>query len=156
MGMPGFRGREPSPTLYFNVELKRLFLGPFVAQLVPLGVTAGMLFALLLISSRREASQGLLGFSAAEIVLGTAALFFVASFQHIALRESLDTASLVYFEHFYFVLYVLMMLVSINAILFASAVEIRVIEYSDNLIPKILFWPVFMLSIFVITLVQFY
>jgi hypothetical protein len=156
MGMPGFRGREPLPTLYFNVELKRLFLGPFVAQLVPLGVTAGMLFALLLISSRREASQGLLGFSAAEIVLGTAALFFVASFQHIALRESLDTESLIYFGHFYFVLYVLMMLVSINAILFASAVEIGVIEYADNLIPKILFWPVFMLSVFVITLVQFY
>jgi hypothetical protein len=47
--------------------------------MVSLAVTAGMLFALLLISSRKEASQGLLGFSATEIVLGAAALFFVAS-----------------------------------------------------------------------------
>src|SRR5690606_24644441 len=82
LGMAGREGTELYPELYFNVELRRLFIGPFVTYIVPLLVTAAMLFALLLISSRREASEGLLGFSAAEVVLGAAALFFVASFQH--------------------------------------------------------------------------
>jgi hypothetical protein len=156
MGLPDFRTQTETPELHFNVDVSRMFLGPFVAHIVPLGVTSAMLFALLLISSRREASQGLLGFSAAEIVLGAAALFFVASFQHIALREMLVTPDLIYLEYFYFVVYVLMMLVAVNAILFASAAEIRIVEYADNLIPKVLFWPVAMLSLFVITLVQFY
>ena len=156
MGVPGFERHDRTPVLYFNVEMKRQFIGPFVAYLVPLTVTGGMLFALLLISSRREASQGLLGFSAAEIVLGAAALFFVASFQHVAMRESLDAGGLIYFEYFYFVLYVLMMLVSINAILFASDTNIPVIEYADNLIPKVMFWPAGMLTLFAITFIRFY
>ena len=156
LGIPTFGLQTETPELHFNVDIRRLFLGPFVSHIVPLGVTGGMLFALLLISSRREASEGLLGFSAVEIVLGAAALFFVASFQHISLRETLAAPGLIYLEYFYFVIYVLMMLVAINAILFASAVQIRAVEYADNLIPKILFWPVCLGSLFLITLVQFY
>jgi hypothetical protein len=124
--------------------------------MVPLAVTAGMLFALLLISSRKEASQGLLGFSAAEIVLGAAALFFVASFQHVSLRESLDAGGLIYFEYFYFVLYALLMVVSVNAILFASDVDVPLIEYADNLLPKVLFWPLSLGTLLIVTMQRFY
>lgn len=155
----GMAGRDSSaryPEMYFNVELRRLFVGPFVTHIVPLAVTAAMLFALLLISSRREASEGLLGFSAAEVVLGAAALFFVASFQHTALRDALTADTLLYFEYFYFGLYVLIMLVSINAILFASSLHLHVIEHQDNVIPKLAFWPFCGLAIFVLTLAQFY
>ncbi|MGE0445310.1 MAG: hypothetical protein AB7P99_08770, partial [Vicinamibacterales bacterium] len=156
LGLPGRDGQANYPELYFNVELRRRFLGPFVTHIVPGAVTAAMLFALLLISSRREASEGLLGFSAAEIVLGAAALFFVASFQHSALRESLLADTLIYFEYFYFGLYLLIMLVSINAILFASALHVRLIEYHDNLIPKLTFWPACLAAAFVLTFVRFY
>lgn len=156
LGLPGREGQANYPELYFNVELRRRFLGPFVTHIVPGAVTAAMLFALLLISSRREASEGLLGFSAAEIVLGAAALFFVASFQHSALRDSLLADTLIYFEYFYFGLYLLIMLVSINAILFASALHVRLIEYHDNLIPKLAFWPACMAASFVLTFARFY
>ena len=156
LGVPGYEERERIPELYFNVELRRRFVGPFVAYMVPLAVTAGMLFALLLISSRKEASQGLLGFSAAEIVLGAAALFFVASFQHVSMRESLDAGGLIYFEYFYFVLYALLMVVSINAILFASDVDVPLIEYADNLLPKVTFWPASLAILLIVTLQRFY
>jgi hypothetical protein len=156
LGVPGYQDRPRVPELYFNVELRRRFVGPFVAYMVPLAVTAGMLFALLLISSRKEASQGLLGFSAAEIVLGAAALFFVASFQHVSMRESLDAGGLIYFEYFYFVLYALLMLVSINAILFASDVDVDLIEYADNLLPKVMFWPASLVTLLIVTLQRFY
>lgn len=155
----GMAGRDTStlyPELYFNVEMRRRFVGPFVTHIVPLAVTAAMLFALLLISSRREASEGLLGFSAAEVVLGAAALFFVASFQHTSLRDALSADTLIYFEYFYFGLYVLIMLVSINAILFASSLQLDVIEHRDNVIPKLAFWPFCGLAVFVLTVAQFY
>ena len=155
----GMAGRDSStlyPELYFNVEMRRLFVGPFVTHIIPLAVTAAMLFALLLISSKREASAGLLGFSAAEVVLGAAALFFVASFQHTALRDALTADTLLYFEYFYFGLYVLIMLVSINAILFASSLHLQVIEHQDNMIPKLAFWPFCGLAIFMLTFAQFY
>ena len=155
-GIPGYEERERIPELYFNVELQRRFVGPFVAYMVPLAVTAGMLFALLLISSRKEASQGMLGFSAAEIVLGASALFFVASFQHVSMRTALDAGSLIYFEYFYFVLYGLLMVVSVNAILFASAAHISLIEFADNLLPKVMFWPVSLAILMAITLQRFY
>ncbi len=98
----------------------------------------------------------MLGFSAAEIVLGASALFFVASFQHVAMREALDASDLLYFEYFYFVLYLMLMAVSINGILFASDVHLAFIEYADNLLPKLLLWPLTMVALFLITLVQFY
>jgi hypothetical protein len=156
IGLPTNMRPDGYPELFFNVEIRRQFLGPFVTYLVPLAVTASMLFALLLISSRREAQAGMLGFSAAEIVLGAAALFFVVSFQHSTLRDSLDAAHLIYFEYFYFGLYFLLMLVSINAILFASAVEIALVEYQDNLIPKLTFWPLVLVGLFILTLSRFY
>jgi hypothetical protein len=156
LGLPGREGEIEYPELYFNVEMRRRFLGPFVTHIVPGIVTAAMLFLLLLISSRREASEGMLGFSAAEIVLGAAALFFVASFQHTALRESLMADTVLYFEYFYFGLYLLIMLVSVNAILFASALHVRIIEYHDNLIPKLAFWPACMVVAFLLTFIRFY
>ena len=156
LGLPGNDRQASYPELFFNVEMQRKFVGPFVTHVVPLAVTAAMLFALLLISSRREASAGLLGFSAAEIVLGAAALFFVASFQHRSMREELLADTLIYFEYFYFGLYVLIMLVSVNAILFASHMHIKIIEYHDNIVPKLLFWPFCVLAMFVLTFSRFY
>jgi hypothetical protein len=156
LGMAGRESTASYPEMYFNVEMRRRFLGPFVSQVVPLVVTAAMLFSLLLISSRREASQGLLGFSAAEVVLGAAALFFVASFQHGALRDMLGADNIVYFEYLYFGLYLLIMLVSVNAILFASSLDVEFVEHGDNLIPKLAFWPVCVVTLFALTTAQFY
>ena len=145
-----------APELYFNVSVTRRFLGPFVSNIVPLSVAGVMIFALLIISSKNESRSRFAGFTAKDIVKGAAAVFFVISFQHIALRNALGSERLMYFEYFYFTAYLGMLLVTLNGILFASDVGGGVVHFRDNLLPKLAFWPAAMACLFAITLVVFY
>ena len=45
--------------------------------------------------------------------------------------------------------------VTMNAIMFATT-GWRLIQYRDNLLPKLLFWPLYMTGLFVVTMVAFY
>jgi hypothetical protein len=155
-GVRAFQALEASPELYFNVELRRLFIGPFVSSIVPLSVAVAMLFAVLVISSRREKSTSLFGFSAESSLRSAAALFFVVSFQHVALRNSLASPVLMYFEYFYFTVYIAILLVSINAILFAAQFGLRAIEHRENMVPKLVFWPLWTACMFGITYAALY
>jgi hypothetical protein len=155
-GLRTFHAYEEAPELYYNVGLRRLFLGPFVSSIVPLSVAIAMLFGVLLISTRRDRSNSLFGFSAESSLRSAAALFFVVSFQHVALRNSLTSPVLMYFEYFYFAVYIAILLVSINAIAFAAQMGIRTVEHRDNLIPKLLFWPAWTACMFAITYVALY
>jgi hypothetical protein len=155
-GVRSFQALEQMPELYFSVELRRLFIGPFVSSIVPLSVAVAMLFAVLVISTRRERSTSLFGFSAESSLRSCAALFFVVSFQHVALRNSLASPVLMYFEYFYFTVYLAILLVSINAILFAAQFGIRAVEHRENIIPKLVFWPLWTACMFGITYVALY
>ncbi len=96
----GIAAAQDVPQLFFNVSLRRQFIGPLIANLLPVAVTAAMLFGMLLITTKTETQV----VKAMDIVRGTAALFVVASFQHIGLRNALSSPRVFYFEYFYFVL----------------------------------------------------
>jgi hypothetical protein len=74
----------------------------------------------------------------------------------VALRNSLASPVLMYFEYFYFAVYLAILLVSVNAILFAAQLGITPIEHRENLIPKVLFWPFWTAAVFMITYVALY
>ena len=155
----GFGKFDPAtapPELYFDVTVRRSFLGPFVSNIIPLGVAGVMIFSLLIISSKHDQLSKFAGFTAKDIVKGSAAVFFVISFQHIALRNSLASPRLIYFEYFYFTTYLGMLIVTLNGILFATSSGGPVVEFRDNLVPKIAFWPTTMSCLFVVTLWAFY
>ena len=143
------------PELHFNVSFRRDFLGSLVTEFIPIIVAGILLFALLLIGSRKN-SSGLFGFSAIDVVLGCAALFFVIVFQHIALRSRFGTHTLIYMEYFYFLLYIMMVVIIFNSILFASEKKIKFIHCYDNLYPKILYWPFITSSLSIVTFIYFY
>lgn len=147
---------RPAPELQFNIQLKRQFLQPFIAEIVPMAVAVAMLFAMLVTASRRDNEGRMLGFSATNVVLGCAALFFVIIFQHLALRSNLESSRLIYLENFYFVTYFAFMAVSVDALWFAAKTSVRWIELGDNLVPKLAFWPAYMAVLFVLTVKAFY
>lgn len=149
-------GAKAAPELYFNASVRRRFIGPFIANVVPLAVAAAMLFALLLTGSKSDTSSRFFGFTAKDIVKGAAALFFVVSFQHISLRNNLGSPRIIYFEYFYFAIYLALMAVTINGILFASSARVRLLEFRDNLVPKLAFWPVYLACLFAITFAVLY
>ena len=95
------------------------------------------------------------GFAAKDILRACSVLVIVLIFAHTALRRTLVSASLVYLEYFYLILYLSCLFISFNSILFAIG-KVRLIEYKDNLLPKLLFWPVVAGAMFAITLVSFY
>ena len=154
-GIDDYVGQDAFPELYFNVHIKREFLGPFVLHFLPQFVVAMMLFIILLMGSKEGEKAKWLGFAAKDIVRGSSVLIIVLIFAHSSLRQAIDSASLVYLEYFYMMLYIFSLLISFNSVLFANG-NFKIIEYKDNLLPKIFFWPVLSVLVFVITASSFY
>jgi hypothetical protein len=142
--------RTPSPELYFTINSQRNFLGPFIAYLLPGVVAAGMLFAFLL-SDRRPGDRE-------EIVSAlnyAAALFFVIVVTHAALRERIAAVELTYMEYLYVLLYVAIVAVAVNTFLVVNRPDLRLLQYRNNLIPKLLYWPAFIGVLLLVTLLVF-
>ena len=150
----GLRGT--SSELYYNMDLSRKFLDPFISHVIPVAVAALLLFAVLVIFSSRRERLGMLGFSASAVLAYCAAIFFVVILQHISLRTTLDAPQgIIYLEYFYFLTYGAILAVSVNAILFASAPNLKILQFRDNLISGISFWPVFLGLFLAFTLIAF-
>ena len=155
-GIPRYVGQNKFPELYFQIAVKRSFLNPFISNLTPIIVVLLMLFAVLITSSKESKKIELLGFNASTILAASSALFFVVLISHIDLRSSLAANEIFYMEYFYVVAYVALLSISINSILFSWGINISFIQYRDNLLPKLFYWPLITLTMFVVTLVKFY
>jgi hypothetical protein len=153
-GYDEYIGQEDFPELYFNIVADKELIGPFVSYILPVNVILVMLFILLMIASRAEDRRSFLGFTALDVSASCAAFFLVSIFSHIDLRKELQAKEIVYLEYFYFVTYALILSVSVNSLLLIRSNN-RLIQYRDNLIPKLLFWPASQLAMFLVTLYHF-
>jgi hypothetical protein len=125
------------PELSFNIRVERIFLGPFIAFFLPAFVAAIMIFGFLLTDQKPDDPE--------EIVTAltyTAALFFVVAVLHTALRDNAAAVGLTYLEYFYLLLYVLTLFVALNSFLVVNYPFIPFIRIGNNLISKLLFWPI--------------
>ncbi|MDH5552295.1 MAG: hypothetical protein OEX82_03105, partial [Nitrosomonas sp.] len=154
-GNPNFSNRDQMPELYFNVELSRNILNPFIAHLFPLVVVLLMLYALVLTISRKETSLKFFGFDVSNVIASSSALFFVLLIMHVQLRGELSTNSIVYMEYFYLVSYVTILMITVNSILFSWDPPVRFVGYQDNLIPKLIYWPILLAWCFGLTVSLF-
>ncbi len=150
------RKNNVSPELYFNIGTERIFMSSFISDMVPIIVVTLLLFAVLMISTKHEQKKDMYGFDSLQVLTYCAALFFVLIISHVSLREKLPTDGIIYLEYFYFILYFAILIVSVNSILLASNTRCNFINYEDNLIVKLLFWPVITMLALGITLVVFY
>lgn len=161
-GIENYSGQNNFPELYFNIGLKRDFFDPFVSQLTPMFVVLLMLFAILATSTQDERRNSLLGFNTAGVLASSSALFFVALVSHIDLRSSLAAKEIIYLENIYFIIYLGLLFVSINSILFSWGIRfptinnVSFIQHRDNLIPKLLFWPMVTGQLFLLTVFDVY
>lgn len=147
---------ENVPELYFNVGVKRNFITPFISYMSPLIVVALLVFADLLLISKKEEDVSYSGFSSSGVLGYCAALLFVLIIAHVSLRENLAADGIIYLEYFYFAMYLAILAVSADSILFASKIKIKIIDYEDNLIVKVLYWPALMILLLILTLYAFY
>lgn len=152
-GIKDYVGLYDFPELYFNIKLRRHYLEPVISRVVPVLVCALILFTLVMTFSRKG-DVNALGFSVTTIALGCAALFFVIIFDHIALRDRLASANLIYFEYFYFSLYFMMILVLIYSLIFATRPQFQ--AQNDHFLAKLSFWPIFLTVLLFQTLAVFF
>ena len=145
--------QSETPELYFNIIARRNFLGPFISEVIPLLVVICIIFGMLLQGSRRGDGPN---FTVLEILGGASALIFTIIIAHIDLRKTVVADEILYVEYFYFTTYLIILGVSVNSFLFARNNSALFIRYRDNLIPKLLFWPISLLTILIVTLAIFY
>ena len=154
-GVEGIQRMSRTDDLGFNIKIKREFLGPFITHLIPMVVVSIMLFSLM-IMVRRDDKDHLIGFSAMQILAATGGLFFVLIIGHSNFRAMSEVPKVIYLENFYFLLYMTIVAVAINALLFITRRDFVFVQYHENLLPKLLYWPVLLSALLAITVGYFY
>lgn len=136
--------------LRFSVRAQRVYLGPFIAYLLPGTIAAMMTFGYLL-SGRRVGDDD-------EIVGAlnyAAALFFVVAVIHTALRDQIAAVGITYMEYVYILLYLAIIAVAMNIFFAARFPDWAIVRYQNNLLPKVLYWPLFAGVMLIATLLIF-
>jgi hypothetical protein len=147
---------ENFPLLRFNIVVERNFIDAFISNLTPLIVVAFMLFLLLLTTTCDDATMAKARTGAGLSLSMGSALFLVVVFAHIGVRQRIQAHGIFYLEYFYFVIYAAILGVTVSSVLFTMAKHLSFVQYRNNLVSKILFWPCVLGSLFVITVAVFY
>ncbi|WP_170351837.1 hypothetical protein [Ruegeria atlantica] len=141
------------PELHYNFVIKRNFGNAFIVHMIPLIVVTMLLFGAVMTVTRRPELVERHDFSTSSVIGTCSVLFFVILLAHVQLREGFAGSPVIYMESFFFLMYFLLLAVSVNTYLFASeaAPSLRLIHYKDNLYPKAAFWPFVLLCMVAIT-----
>lgn len=154
LGNVAYDGSTHAPVLVFNMLVKRKIINPVISNILPIFVIAILIFLLLFTINKvnGELKEG----SALTVIQALGGFFFVLLLSHIQLRRSLLTPDLSYLESFYFVMYGIIALVSSGILLYVKTNIYKFLEYKNCIILKLLYWPVLLFSIYMITLYMFY
>ena len=155
-GLPTLSTQKKVPELSFTVVATRNFITVFISNFMPILVITFMMFGIQLIISNQVQAEEARKFSALEIISVGGGLIFIVLLDQLNLRSNIVTDSLIYIEYIYFVFYFAIILITLNALLIALGSQFWLIQYRDNLIPKLLYWPVLLGSVLVLTLWTFY
>ena len=142
--MSGIKEPRPSrPELRFYILLQRNFTDAFLVNLVPLFVTIGLLFGLLMTVSRDEKVAERFGFSTLAVFGSCSGLFFISLLGHIQIRREFAGSQIVYIEYFYILSYILLMAVSVVTFLVTQR-ETESRNWflrNSGINVKLLYWP---------------
>jgi len=156
-GIEHFVGSERQPALAYNVVVRRDFRSPFIANIVPLMLIAGIGFALLSMIHREQDRVTAYDARGGRVTGTSAALFFALLLAHIRLRNELvGLRETIYIEYFYFIMYVSCLAIVADALVVASRTPPKWMLYRDNFIPKLIYWPALLLLVFLTTIAFFW
>jgi hypothetical protein len=136
--------------LAFNVIINRRVLEPVFSSLLPIGVSSFMVFTLLLVvnpSTRANVVQLLAAYSG---------LFFILILSELDLRRRMSSSTILYIEYFYFVVYAAILSQALITLTNTYVGYVPWLEQREHIVPKLLYWPVILTALAVITFVVFY
>jgi hypothetical protein len=127
-----------SNNLQFNVSLHRYLINSFIHDFVPMLLVAVTLFAVLATNMLT-----------AIISMSGAMLFFLAISQS-SMRNYIAIEGLSYFDYLYVFMYFFITWVAVGSIV-AAKFFVKSKIFKNNMITKILYWPIFSICFYIIT-----
>lgn len=143
-GIKNFNGLRGFPDLTFNIVFSRNVFQGVIFNLLPLLAVIILTFLFLSISTHNKHKVEKYSFHTAGILGSCAALFFILVLSNLRLREEFAGSDIVFIEYFFILGYLMTVYVAVNSVLLNIEKHIAFIRYQDNLLPKILYWPVLM------------
>ncbi|MGC6430831.1 MAG: hypothetical protein ACON5F_07300 [Jejuia sp.] len=134
------------PELFHSTLVKRELFEPLISNFLPIFVIAFIVFIIVL----RLKTLGIEG-----VIGTTVGLFFSLLLSHYKLRDELQVNDVVYIEYYYFLLYIILISFLVNKYFHLSDKRYLIIDYKDNLLAKIIYWP-FLLSVVILFTIVFF
>jgi len=150
----GDRLVKTHPMLSFNMVVKRIYLNPFIANMIPILIVALIMFVVLYVSSNQE--DGRSGLTTMNVIQSSAGFLFILLLAHVNERNRIETPEIAYIELFYFSMYLYITLQTLALATMFRGVDWKLFRYEDNLILKLAFWPTLLTIWYVFTLARFY
>jgi hypothetical protein len=144
------------PELYFNFILDRNFAGPFFEHLIFAIAVGFLLFGLMTLTTDDENLKSRFQLSTAGVLGAASGLLFAVILKHNQLRGAAGNRGVSYIESIPILLYVVIIVVVLNAILLAAPVKLKFIGHRNNLLPVLAYWPVLLGTLLAITLRVFF
>ena len=146
------------PELYFNIKIERRFLNSFIVFILPLLIIACLAFSTLMMTVKDPEQASKFGINTSGVIGVCSGLFFVILLSQVQIRKQFAGTRIVYVEFFYPLMYVTLLAVSVNSYLLSRTHKedipcLKWVDYEDNIIPKLIYWPVLLGSATIITAV---
>ncbi|HHB91931.1 MAG TPA: hypothetical protein ENK59_01815 [Thioploca sp.] len=142
-----YQQNEKKLDFYLSIVLQRDLLNPFVYHILPLIVVLVMLFTISLLLGQIKTYF--------NVIPPLTALFIGTLLSHIGLRQNISMWVILYGEYFYVFTYTSIISVLINFYLFDNHKELKILQYKQGILSKILFFPIVLGEILSIMLWMF-
>ncbi|MBC9713106.1 hypothetical protein H9Y04_11045 [Streptomyces sp. TRM66268-LWL] len=137
--------------LTYSIGVGRQYLSPLLNRLVPLLVIALLVFGSLFVITTDSDRRSLSGFTTWAVIGFCGSMMLVVSVQHSGLRAETQSDGVVYAEYFYFILYLVIGLVALNAIEHTANKTVPVVDWRGNAAARLLYWPVVTILLLIAT-----
>lgn len=139
------------PSLSFNMIINSSISDAIITTIIPPTVIILILFVLLLTISKFKNKY--IEFKVPGIISSCGGMLFTIVFTHVSLRNKI-TSEMMYIEYIYLVMYIVVLFIPINSMLFAYG-KAKFIRYGNNIFIKLLFLPLLISFVFIMTLLSF-
>ncbi|MBK8049892.1 MAG: hypothetical protein IPK16_23990 [Anaerolineales bacterium] len=148
-------GVTASPDLYFNVGVQREILTPLLTQGVSPLVVLMLVFVTFLFFTRDHERRGAFGLSWSGVIGVWSGLFFATLVAQSGLRNQVKSESFVYLESLHILLYPLILVVATVTTIVVVYPGFKILKYHDNVVPKLLYWPIVTSILLIATIILF-
>jgi len=155
-GISNYVGTSDFPELYYTIMISREFTNPLISDFLPIIVILGLLFAIFVITSQDESVSSKFSISLSGTLGTSSALFFAVVLSHASLRERIPSENMLYMEYLYIVAYVGIVFMVIDSFAVYYKKQWKFFSYEDNLLPKLIYWPIILLVMLFCTVNAFY